>query len=220
MALKAVFFDTSDTLYHSPDFKKAQSRQPVIQLSKRRDITLEEAKELFSKTKEELKSRMVHVPKVAVMMELGVSRLEMQESLAEIDPRDFLQPDEKLNAVLKGLGGRFELGVITNVLRKFLDNILDALGVDKTCFKYIVSVDNTVNSKPHEEPFLKAIELSGLEPSECVYVGDSFTKDMIPARKAGMKTVWVSQEAVEDESVDVRIKSIYEIEEALSQLLE
>ncbi|MEA3343341.1 MAG: HAD family hydrolase, partial [archaeon] len=80
------------------------------------------------------------------------------------------------------------------------------------------SVDNTSNSKPHEEPFLKAIELSGLAPGECVYVGDSLTKDMMPAKKIGMKTIWLTRESEKNEFVDVSIGSIYEVEEAISKI--
>lgn len=219
MAIKAIFFDTADTLYRSSDFTKAQADRFISELSKRKRISHEEAQELFAATKRKLKSQVIHVSKVAVVMELGIDRLEMHESLAELDPGQFLQPDKKLNAILKRLGDQFELGVITNMIEKFLDKILSALEIDRAFFKYIVSVDNTKQSKPYLEPFLKAIELSGLMPDECVYVGDSLTKDMIPAKQAGMKTIWVSEEAKEDENVDAYLDSIYEIEGAIPRLL-
>jgi HAD superfamily hydrolase (TIGR01549 family) len=220
MVIKAIFFDTSDTLYHNPEFGSAQSGNIITQLSNSKSISYEEAKNLFSKTKKELKSKMDHVTKVAVMMELGINRLQMHKALAEIEPKKYLQPDEKLNKMLKSLGERYELGIITNILDKFMTKILDALGLGKKTFKYIVSVNNTQRSKPHEEPFLKALELCGLQPKECVYVGDSLTKDMVPAKKAGMKTIWVSKESREDKNVDLPVKSIYDVENGILKLEE
>ena len=218
MAIEAIFFDTSDTLYHSPEFEDAQSKRPILQLSEARKIPYDQAKALFKKTKEELTGKMVHVPKVAVMMELGISRLEMQQYLGQVDSNQYLQHDEQLNSMLGRLHEKYQLGIITNILAEFLYRILDSLGVDRTYFRHIVSVDNTEHSKPHEEPFLKAIELTGVKPEQCVYVGDSLTKDIIPAKKAGMRTVWMSKEAKEDGHVDVPISSIYELEGALSKL--
>ncbi len=218
MRPKAIFFDTSDTLYQNPGLKKAISRKPIMQLSEFRNISYGEAKELFGRTREELKPTMSYVPKAVVMVKLGVSRLDMQEALTEIDVKKFLQPDRELDIILERLHGQFEVGIITNILRKFLYNILDALEIDKNYFRYVVSVDNTRNSKPHEEPFLTAIELSGLAPEECVYVGDSLTKDMMPAKKIGMKTIWLTRESEKSEFVDVSIGSIYEVEEAISKI--
>jgi len=215
--IKAIFFDNSDTLYHNPDFEKAQSRRIVEQLAEDRKISYDEAKTLFDETKTRLKLKMTHVPKVVVMMKLGINRMEMHEYLAQMDPRDFLQPDKRLAEILTRLKGKYELGIITNIIEGFLDKVLDSLGIDKEIFKYIVSVDNTEKSKPDQEPFLKALELSGVEAGECVYVGDGLTKDMVPAKQAGMKTIWVSTQEGNG-NVDVHIDSIYDIEEAVSRL--
>ena len=67
---------------------------------------------------------MVHIPKVAVMMKLGISRLDMHNALARIDPKKYLQADKKLNTILKQLNKQFSLGIITNILNVFLFKIL------------------------------------------------------------------------------------------------
>ena len=216
--IKTIFFDTSDTLYHCPDFKKAQEECVLLQLSEKKNISLDEAKKLFKEMREKLDVKLPHVSKVEVMMNLGVSRLEMHEKLSTLNTREFLNPDKKLDAILLTLSKTYELGIITNVLREFLFIILDALEIDKKYFKYIVSVDNTAKSKPYPEPFLKAIALSGHNPEECVYVADSLTKDIIPAKNLGMKTVLVSKDPSADAHVDVRIDSIHEVEEALLKI--
>lgn len=218
MVIKAIFFDTSNTLYHCPKLKQLQRTVPVEMLAKIKNISLDEAKKLFKETRERLKETMVHVPKVAVMMELGITRIQFQEELAEINTKGVLKPDKELNEILSNLHSEYKLGIITNILKKFVLNILDSMEVSLDNFDYFVTVDNTSNSKPHEEPFLKAIELAGCEQEECVYVGDSLTKDMIPAKRAGMKTVWITNDEMEDEHVDQKVKSIYDIISAIKMM--
>ena len=112
--------------------------------------------------------------------------IRLQEALAQVDAAHFLTPDSKLDGIMGRLAENYHLGIITNILRKFLRNILEALRLDPRHFTFIVSVDNTENSKPHQEPFLKALDMAKVSPDECVYVGDSLTKDMIPAKSVGM----------------------------------
>jgi FMN phosphatase YigB (HAD superfamily) len=219
MNIKTIFFDTSDTLYHSVEFQEAQSRRPIELLSKTKNISFDQAEELFTTTEIGLKETTPHVTKVAIMMNLGISRLDMQEDMALVDPGAFLEPDPKLNMMLQKLSQNYELGIITNVLKKAVDKILSALALDSGMFTHFVSVDNTQNSKPHSEPFLKAIKLSDNKPEQCVYVGDSITKDLIPAKQVGMKTIWVSQgQSYEGPNIDSVATTIYDVQEALKEL--
>jgi putative hydrolase of the HAD superfamily len=91
--------------------------------------------------------------------------------------------------LLKSLRERFRLGVVSNFygnvpiicrdggLADSLDTILDS-----TLFG---------SGKPDPEIFLAALLHLGLSPSEVFFVGDSYERDMIPARRLGMKTVWL-----------------------------
>ena len=158
MSITHIFFDTNDTLYHSPEFAKAQEERIFQQLSEVKQIPLGEAKELFQRTKKELKNTISHVTKVAVMMELGIKRQDMQEYLADVDPADYLQRDERLVKMIAELSQKYTLGIITNVLKRFVIDIVGVIGLDPGQFTHIVSVDNTKNSKPHPEPFERAIE--------------------------------------------------------------
>ena len=77
-----------------------------------------------------------------------------------------------------------------------------------------LSPEDTVKEiKPDPEPFLKAIELSECAPEECVYVGDSPTKDMRPAKEVGMMTVLVKKNPSEKDMMhaDAVISSVKDI---------
>jgi len=215
--IKTVFFDTNGTLYDSEEFDDAQSKRAVMMLAERKNIPLDNAKVLFKEKEAELKSRMQHVAKAHVLIEFGISRNEWQEYLSKLNPAKFLVEDKELEIIISGLSKKYYLGILSNVTETFVVNILNTLKLNPAHFKYMVTSDNTIESKPHEEPFLKAIELSGNEPRDVVYVGDSYTKDIVPALRAGMKTIWVTDEKDKKESTEC-IGNIRQIGQGLERL--
>lgn len=50
--------------------------------------------------------------------------------------------------------------------------------------KATVLFEDVVNSKPHPEPILRAIEILGAKPCECLYIGDTYS-DYLCAKEAG-----------------------------------
>lgn len=55
--------------------------------------------------------------------------------------------------------------------------------------------------KPDPRIFLLGVEALGLQPAEVTVVGDSMDKDIVPARKAGCRTVWLKGEGWTDDPV-------------------
>jgi len=56
--------------------------------------------------------------------------------------------------------------------------------------------EDTGYLKPRIEPFLYLAEKLGCKPAEIMYVGNSYTKDIIGARAAGMKTALITKNRV------------------------
>ena len=54
----------------------------------------------------------------------------------------------------------------------------------------VVTFDDTGVKKPDPKPFLKALEYLDLKPNEAVMVGDWAERDMVGAKKVGLKTVF------------------------------
>ena len=59
-------------------------------------------------------------------------------------------------------------------------------------FEVYAHVDG-VPAKPHPEFFTRLAAAAGVEPDEIVYVGDSLDQDVVPAKAAGMRAVWVDR---------------------------
>ena len=94
--------------------------------------------------------------------------------------------------VLKYLSGQgYKIGVIAN----------QSLGTAKRLeewrlLKYIDVVAASAElgvSKPDRAIFIKAFEMAGCMAQEAIMIGDRLDNDIIPAKKLGMKTVWIRQ---------------------------
>lgn len=92
-------------------------------------------------------------------------------------------------SLLARLRERFHLGVVSNFygnvgvlceeagLARWLDVIMDSTQVGV--------------GKPDPGIFRMALDELGLEAGETIFVGDSYERDMMPARRMGMKTIWL-----------------------------
>ena len=90
---------------------------------------------------------------------------------------------------LKKLNSRYKLGVVSN----FYGNvpvILDEMGLSQF-LDVIIDSERIGVRKPDPRIFIKAIEALKVNPSDTVFVGDSYERDMIPCKRLGMKVVWL-----------------------------
>ena len=69
---------------------------------------------------------------------------------------------------------------------------MNKLGLLKYIDLVIASAEEGVE-KPDLRIFQLALERANCKPEEAVMVGDRIDNDMIPAKKIGMKTVWIKQ---------------------------
>ena len=93
---------------------------------------------------------------------------------------------------LEGLLGELEAGsrswgVVTNKPGHLTNPLLEALGLLERSVA-TVSGDTLPLRKPDPAPLLHAAEIAGVDPSECLYVGDAL-RDIEAGRRAGMGTI-------------------------------
>lgn len=78
-------------------------------------------------------------------------------------------------------------GVITNKPARFTEPLLKALGIAARA-ACIISGDSTRKRKPDPEPMYLACQQIGVQPHNCLYVGDA-QRDIDAGRNAGMQTL-------------------------------
>ena len=105
----------------------------------------------------------------------------------------------------------YALAVVSNGGHATRLNILDGLGI-KEYFDVIVSSEQAGISKPHPQIFLHTAESLGVQPFECMFIGDHPVNDIRGAQQVGMQAIWLQGFHPEDERLEVpRIQQLYEL---------
>jgi putative hydrolase of the HAD superfamily len=84
-----------------------------------------------------------------------------------------------------------KLGLVTDAFKNNTDLRLEKTDLARF-FDVIVTAEVTGKKKPDPEPLIYAMEKLGASPKETILIGDSLRRDIEPARKLGMLTVYAS----------------------------
>ncbi|MEJ2120855.1 MAG: HAD family hydrolase [Alphaproteobacteria bacterium] len=121
-------------------------------------------------------------------------------------------------AVLARLAKRYQLGIVSN----FYGN-LNAVCRDTGIEPHIaVAIDSTQagEEKPNPGIFRAALDRIQVQPTDCIFVGDSLPRDRTGARNVGMPFIWVASPEARRQSGttsdDRIVASIAELEEVLT----
>jgi len=91
--------------------------------------------------------------------------------------------------VLAALRGRYVMGIVTSSRRDHFDLIHEKTGV-LGCFDFVLTAGDYARSKPNPDPYLRAIERSGIAPKDCVAIEDS-ERGLEAAVAAGIRCIVV-----------------------------
>lgn len=99
---------------------------------------------------------------------------------------------EGAKEVFVAISQKFDVGILTNGFSetqklKFKQFELHAHA------RHLVISEEVGELKPHPSVFQHATELAGCSASDILYVGDSFTSDVIGASEFGWRTAWYTQ---------------------------
>jgi HAD superfamily hydrolase (TIGR01509 family) len=83
---------------------------------------------------------------------------------------------------------KVKTALVTMSMHRMAKQVADSIGFD--AFDVIVAGDDVRHGKPHPEPYLKAAELLGVKPEDCVAFEDSLT-GLRSAEAANTKAVGV-----------------------------
>jgi beta-phosphoglucomutase len=94
------------------------------------------------------------------------------------------------SACVRWLSPRFALAIASGSLRGEIQDILSTAGL-LDAFGAIVGADDVAMGKPAPEPYLKAAQLLGVDPSAAVAIEDS-RWGLESARAAGLRTIGIT----------------------------
>jgi len=209
--VKYCLWDVDLTFYTISPLLEKEFRQTIYSyLAQKLNISSIKAKKAFDKEHQKSKS------KTAAFEALGLDKYAIQKAIDSIDKKRYLKKDPKLISLFKNLKSYQHL-IITNTTKKSLAETLKILGLKREIFKAIITKEDTVHYKPDPEPFLKALHLLGVKASECVSIGDSENKDIIPPKKLGTKTIMVWGKS---KYADASVPTIYDVQKLLLKSVE
>jgi len=120
-----------------------------------------------------------------------------------------------LAAMLRRLPGR-KL-VLSNAPREYASAVLQLIGIERE-FDAVHSIESTgYQPKPLLAAFRSLLRTHGLIVSRCVMVEDS-RENLRPAKRLGMKTVWVTREPRAPAYVDAKTTTVLALPRLLGRL--
>jgi len=130
------------------------------------------------------------------------------------------QPFPDALQVLRELGQKFRLGLVTNGPGDMQHDKLDVSGL-KGCFGAVAVSREVGFAKPDPRIFVVALDRLGVAASDSVFVGDNPKTDIKGAHAAGMKAVWLNRDRrppTDSIVPDATIRSLDELPQALAGL--
>jgi 8-oxo-dGTP diphosphatase/putative hydrolase of the HAD superfamily len=105
--------------------------------------------------------------------------------------------------IVSYLYGKYKLGIIANQSLGTQERI-DNWGIGKF-FDVVMASAEAGCAKPDLKIFSMALDKAGCDATDAIMIGDRLDNDIFPAKKLGMKTVWVRQgyavyQSIDDES--------------------
>lgn len=117
---------------------------------------------------------------------------------------------------LEKLSKKYHIGVIANQPLG-TESRLKKWGIMKYIELVIASEEEGV-SKPNPKIFEIALQRAKCKPDKAIMIGDRIDNDIVPAKKMGMRTIWVKQGfggywqiTGDDEKPDCTVKNIIEL---------
>tara|TARA_Y100000590_G_scaffold465724_1_gene638842 strand:+ start:185 stop:856 length:672 start_codon:yes stop_codon:yes gene_type:complete len=204
--IKNFIFDLDGTLYNDLEAVFGQvSKRMTKFIAEKLNLDFEKAKELqtnyFHKYNTSLNGLMIH---------------------HDIDPSEFLRyvHDINLDFMKKDLVLREELlkldakkYIFTNGSHDHVINITKHLGIDDLFDGAFDITDCNFIPKPAKEPYKKLVEKFNINSNETVFIED-IAKNLEPAKKLGMKTVWLinyeywGKKDSDKDFIDLKIKNL------------
>jgi len=181
--IKNFIFDCDGVLYTDLEKVFGQvSKRMSEYIAKKLNIDLKKAKDLqrnyFHKYNTSLNGLMIHHK---------INPNEFLKYVHNIN-LDFLEKDKSLRDELLKLDAKKI--IFTNGSHEHIINITKHLGIEDIFDGTFDITDSNYIPKPALEPYKKLVDKFNINPHETVFIED-IAKNLEPAKKIGMKTVWL-----------------------------
>ncbi|WP_416728679.1 HAD family hydrolase [Fictibacillus sp. JL2B1089] len=125
-------------------------------------------------------------------LSLDIEALDELDTLFYKTGINLITVNEQLTSLVKDLVSAFELGIVTNGLYEPRQK-LNKMGLGEMFPEgNVFHAEQLGYRKPNPKIYWKALEYFDRKPSETLFIGDSWTHDVIAPIEIGMKAIWVN----------------------------
>lgn len=214
-----ILLDLDGTLYAFPEgtFRRSRAYARIKlnaqhYVAKKLKITVQQAKNVLKSIEQS------HGEEISIGLEerYDINRHDYFKAAWDIPAKKYITSPPKLRAVLIKIGRKYNMLLLSDAPKVWIDRVLHALSVADLFRNRIISGDGD-ERKNLGNSFNKMIKMYHLNPKKCIVVGDQEHTDIIPARALGMRTIFVHNNKTSDHA-NINIQSINELETALKQI--
>lgn len=225
-SIKVIFFDVDDTLFNKVKAHKMALQHIMKKYDIFKDIDESELLDAFDEAdRKSVKDFDKGVPMEEIRRKRSkriIDHFGLEEDFTDTFHNEFLNTYPRIDAEIEGavetvrtLNQSYKLGIITNSTKETQIKKLNTLNIKKYFQEFVFS-EEVGSRKPDDQIFLTAVNRVDEEPENCLYVGDSFNRDIIGANRIGMRTCWFNN----DKSCKTKIEGANIEINKLKQLLE
>lgn len=216
---RLIIFDLDGTLYklRGDSYNKSSLKKKVL-VNAQNFIALKLSK---NKTAAEnilnlIQKKYGEQISVGLEKEFGVNRYDYFDTVWNIPVKGIVRGTEDLRGVLLSLKKEYRLVIVSDAPLVWIKNVLKELGIEDI-FRGRIFSGESDRRKGFKNTFSYIAKKMGVETKNCVVVGDQEDTDIIPAKKLGMKTVFVHSE-LKSKMADVNIKFIQALPKEIKEL--
>jgi HAD superfamily hydrolase (TIGR01549 family) len=158
--------------------------------------------------------------KLPLVLDGPIDQPLVDRLLAHLDTMKYITIDPSALIVVAELKRRgFRLGLVSNMMLP--GKLLQAKLLQSHALAYfdaLVISSDVGYIKPHPEIFRRALSQCQLQADEAVFVGDTYRQDILGAKRAGMKTIWLNSRGeprllAADNPPDAQIETVLDLVE-------
>ncbi len=217
---KTIIFDLDGTLYNFKEgsIKKSGLYKKILENTKKYII------KKFGKSEKEAKVLLEKILKeygenisIALEKKFGINRYDYFSTVWDIPAKDYINAkNHKLRKILLEIQNDFDLLLLSDAPKIWIEKVLKELKINDIFESRILSGEGDTR-KIFNNVFEKVIKNLKVKPKDCIVVGDQVETDIIPAKKIGIKTIFINQNK-NCALADYSIKNILEIKKALKNI--
>ena len=132
---------------------------------------------------------------------------------------DFITVHEPVRALINDLSKHYELGIVTTDSMTPNKNSKIWVWGKYLALNKVFHAEKIGFRKPDSRIYFAALDYFNKKPDETIFIGDSWTHDVIGPLDAGMKSIWVNGRKVEQPSKHHPMAMVTEITEIRDLLL-